>query len=394
MSSHSSLPHIPEILTLICEYLSPEKKNLASLARTCKMFEEPALDVLWFELDRFYPLAKCLPFNVWTEEEHDGNKEYLVLKRPLLSTDCLRFTQYAKRIQRFSSEFESTFDQLVHKTVYEGLQVAMRGGKIFPNVQHLTWNSRDDTFPFIHMFLGPRITKIKYMFSAKSSAQISMVPALCEQYPFLECVEFSIHLDGASVKSERRAIELISNSVYKWKNLKMLNIPNLTYSALLKISQLPHLETLRIMECKLGAVPTRTVKSGFPMLSSLVIQGCQTVLDCILVLTLMDYSPLSDLQVVLAGVETSSTWERVFLAINQHCCHDTLIDLTCWDGDQRNKAIILGSDRAEMVKYEDVRPLLVFYNLKELDIGFTRGFYLSDPDAINEMAICWEKFDV
>ena len=34
--------------------------DLPALARTCRTFKEPALDVLWEELRNPYPLAQCL----------------------------------------------------------------------------------------------------------------------------------------------------------------------------------------------------------------------------------------------------------------------------------------------------------------------------------------------
>lgn len=35
--------------------------DLFALATTCRMFKEPALDVLWAELPDLSPLARCLP---------------------------------------------------------------------------------------------------------------------------------------------------------------------------------------------------------------------------------------------------------------------------------------------------------------------------------------------
>ena len=35
--------------------------DLAALARTCRTFKEPALDVLWRTLNNLSPLARCLP---------------------------------------------------------------------------------------------------------------------------------------------------------------------------------------------------------------------------------------------------------------------------------------------------------------------------------------------
>ncbi|KAF9001485.1 hypothetical protein BDQ17DRAFT_1190185, partial [Cyathus striatus] len=49
------------LLRTICEHAASDKPTLASLARTCTAFEKPALDVLWFQLDDYYPLVLCLP---------------------------------------------------------------------------------------------------------------------------------------------------------------------------------------------------------------------------------------------------------------------------------------------------------------------------------------------
>ena len=35
--------------------------HLATLARTCRAFKEPALDMIWAELDDLTPLVRCLP---------------------------------------------------------------------------------------------------------------------------------------------------------------------------------------------------------------------------------------------------------------------------------------------------------------------------------------------
>ena len=37
------------------------RKVLSALARTCKTFKEPALDILWSELSNLGPLVRCLP---------------------------------------------------------------------------------------------------------------------------------------------------------------------------------------------------------------------------------------------------------------------------------------------------------------------------------------------
>lgn len=45
------------------KYLPPlsATADLVALARTCRIFKEPALDILWSELSDLAPLARCLP---------------------------------------------------------------------------------------------------------------------------------------------------------------------------------------------------------------------------------------------------------------------------------------------------------------------------------------------
>lgn len=59
------------LLNIFCQCGSPSPPNkqrasratadLVVLARTCRTFKEPALDVLWTELVNLSPLARCLP---------------------------------------------------------------------------------------------------------------------------------------------------------------------------------------------------------------------------------------------------------------------------------------------------------------------------------------------
>ncbi|KAF7797714.1 hypothetical protein EIP86_008914 [Pleurotus ostreatoroseus] len=61
--------YISEILQLIFQYASEDNKSpLVALACTCRLFSEPALDLLWREVDDVSPFIKCMPGHVWAEE--------------------------------------------------------------------------------------------------------------------------------------------------------------------------------------------------------------------------------------------------------------------------------------------------------------------------------------
>ena len=58
--------HIAEIASDICKHSS--NTTLATLARTCKAFKDPALQELWRVLPNPIPLVQCFPPHVWTVE--------------------------------------------------------------------------------------------------------------------------------------------------------------------------------------------------------------------------------------------------------------------------------------------------------------------------------------
>ncbi|KAF8124950.1 hypothetical protein EV363DRAFT_1353197 [Boletus edulis] len=78
---HHSLD-IPEILYNIFGHLAPDQgwswtydqlpgiRTLAKLARTCRAFKEPALDVLWSELPDFSALMRCVPDVVHSKKQY------------------------------------------------------------------------------------------------------------------------------------------------------------------------------------------------------------------------------------------------------------------------------------------------------------------------------------
>lgn len=44
-----------------CSWPIPGSSTLAVLARTCKLFSEPALNILWHYMPNLNPLIRCLP---------------------------------------------------------------------------------------------------------------------------------------------------------------------------------------------------------------------------------------------------------------------------------------------------------------------------------------------
>jgi F-box-like len=71
---HRSLS-IHEVLLSVFSICDLE--TLKALARTCRTFHEPALDVLWEHQDDFLTLLKTMPSDLW-EERQEHKREVLV----------------------------------------------------------------------------------------------------------------------------------------------------------------------------------------------------------------------------------------------------------------------------------------------------------------------------
>jgi hypothetical protein len=62
MGPHRALG-IAEVLTLVFEelHMHNKKRSLARSAQACKSFSEPALAILWRNLDSLSPMVKLIP---------------------------------------------------------------------------------------------------------------------------------------------------------------------------------------------------------------------------------------------------------------------------------------------------------------------------------------------
>lgn len=70
---------IPEILSLIFNetYVEDVDKlgDTSSLSAVCKLFHEVGSPVLWSTLWSLRPLIKCMPDDVWQEEDDEGDSD-------------------------------------------------------------------------------------------------------------------------------------------------------------------------------------------------------------------------------------------------------------------------------------------------------------------------------
>ncbi|TFK31247.1 hypothetical protein BDQ12DRAFT_223783 [Crucibulum laeve] len=108
MTSQTQVLQLQEALELIFEHLGPSpntdtdsdnptisRQHLLWVTKTCRTWSEPALNVLWRELDSTYPLLLLIPSLKLV------NGTY-VFDGPVEDNDILRFDSYARRVRCLS----------------------------------------------------------------------------------------------------------------------------------------------------------------------------------------------------------------------------------------------------------------------------------------------------
>ena len=92
VATHQAL-QIQEIVLIIFDHIHPpyeegHSSDLSALARTCRAFKEPALDVLLEELDDPTPLVRCLP-RASRYSDHDKVKMVPSVHFPCLTANVV-----------------------------------------------------------------------------------------------------------------------------------------------------------------------------------------------------------------------------------------------------------------------------------------------------------------
>ncbi|KAJ7134060.1 hypothetical protein C8R43DRAFT_639991 [Mycena crocata] len=170
--------HIPELIEMICESLQAQEYSrtgvgdLHALARTCKFFLNPSLNVMWRKQYDLRNLVDCMPSDLW--ESSDSTE--CQLRRPINDTDWERFFVYASRITHFVlSERDLPLVGV--------LNIFLPRVHLLPNLDTL------ECFPggtslvlYIRPFLSPRMQSVHFELGSPVS-DVTILQVLGHRYP-------------------------------------------------------------------------------------------------------------------------------------------------------------------------------------------------------------------
>lgn len=228
---------IPDVAQLIFEFVYDPNRieedregraTVVGLARTCRAFKDPALDVLWAQLHSLDALVLC------SGGKRDGNNK-LIWDRPLYDADWRILAQYGKRVRTLTIPPQSNTWDISTMQLLSCFPVP---GPILSNLTKLNWLSdREDFFPFLRRFCGPSLMALSFSPISWSVHKCAAIASLAPSCPFLK--EFTC------VSAEDSSMQAISEAVMGWYRLQVLQVGPLDEQALMHAGSLQTLQDLR-----------------------------------------------------------------------------------------------------------------------------------------------------
>ncbi|KAK7059158.1 proteasome regulatory particle subunit [Paramarasmius palmivorus] len=127
------------------------RRSVSRLARTCKAFSTPALDVLWRELDSLAPIVALFPSHLLKK----ARKPVLGFTNAPESEDWSKVLEYGERVRRIAYDESSS---VFPAAIFPNFESNRPRTYIFPNLQQLVWKTETSAgLDYCHLFLNSNL---------------------------------------------------------------------------------------------------------------------------------------------------------------------------------------------------------------------------------------------
>ncbi|KAJ6559832.1 hypothetical protein B0H19DRAFT_1260520 [Mycena capillaripes] len=382
---------IPEIVGLLCAELagdlprygvgSPQCQHLAALARTCKTFQDPALDLLWsHQRNTMMNLLMCMPDDLWHSPVTTDVK-LLDVSRPITATDWERPRTYMRRVKVFAYNIQT----MPSPQLLEAMNLCFPGEHFFPNLQKFYWSTpKTPHSPYIGPFLSPKITRTILAFG-DSDRDLSLLPTVAIKCPNI--TDVTIY---CPIREDMRGCVLqnISLFVLGLAAIESLFIWDLDQAAFEYLAQLSTVKSLEIGRPD-SFNPSCKICEGDVFLSLRRLKFNSIAPEFIArFLHPFSHSPLVSLAI---NVEpTALAAPGIYSFIAENCPRATLRDLCVGSTE-----LVVSTNRQaqpQVIRDNMIRPFLGLATLTSLCLYSRDGFDLDDS-TLSDMAASWPEIE-
>ncbi|KAG1799284.1 uncharacterized protein HD556DRAFT_118642 [Suillus plorans] len=343
--------------------------TLAALARTCKIFHEPAMDLLWTEIHGLEPLLGCVarlhPLIYRRGTSHPTWDEFFSSSwaegvEPLSANETRQFLRHSSRIRTLNIK-------RTHPRLFYVIPVNVY---VFPRLRSLILST-----PFLNLFLSHTLHR-RHPLSIDEGPQSFVTRCIALEHLY-------IHNDGCYDSASR--LSLLSNRIRRCTRLVTLSCPMLNWETWKHLSCLP---TLLELEIDQGYDDTPSLSKrdianlSFLNITSLSFRGLSDGAEIITVIQNSQFPSLKKFKFAALYLYSEEA-EQLFHALS--CCKacQTLEEITICSPDEGD------SVPPDSEPVTPVPHLLCFTQLRTLQLWFYNPCIYLDDDILLQAMSSW-----
>ncbi|KAL6301618.1 hypothetical protein BKA93DRAFT_454041 [Sparassis latifolia] len=367
------------------------RRTLSRLACVSKELKEPALALLWRELDSFVPLLLLFPPRLLKRDV-----DQIGLVRAPKPKDWTRILVYGKFVRGMSFD-EFRFGR--RAPIFPTIQANWPTSYILPHLTSLVWTcATTEGLAGCSHFLGPELQSMTLDDGGVHSGEISDYLVTMAAHKCLSSIKIRCHESPLGLRD-------VSSRIVTWERFSLHSFGPLSEDLLEWLSSLPRLHRLKldvphisrrqILEDNYAPIARRSFESQFrpgptyihlfrgkfTQLSSLRLNDDSLSISAFLGFAT---SPLCQLTLIISDERLShDDWRRMCAIICRQFA-DTLQILRVSGGPSNSRVVRNESSRKLPLTY-----LAAFPHLRCLDIDFSRwSLVFNDDDILNLSTSC------
>ncbi|KAG2031076.1 hypothetical protein BDR03DRAFT_973486 [Suillus americanus] len=348
----------PYALILSYREMSLARKSFAALARTCKPFYDPAMDLLWAELDGIEPLLGCVTrLHPIIYRSGCSRRPHFEVIKPLSEHEARQFLHHAPRIR----SLRILYDDYLHLLSFLPIEACM-----FPRL--LSLSTDQNLNRYLHLFLSPMLRRCALPLVHPDLKSVPIRCAALEEL-FIKSSFGNVAADG----------QVLYDSIRLCKGLVNLACPPLNWTTWEHLSNLPTLLTLEIWDdrCSLG---WRNLNFG-PFLNLTRLYFCtRTAAYTVAVMQHVEFPSLNQFEMEVFMLPWAEA-EPLFHALSRYktLSHIAISSMR----SSRNAQDLLGSSLTP------IRQFLCFTQLRTLRFSFPSCCINLNNDLLLEAMSSW-----
>jgi len=400
--------------------LSQSRKSLAALARTCKTFYDPAMDLLWAILDDVWPLLGCvtrLHSSIYYHRPR-SDYEFRYYYHGLKVSEYSHARSELKYSLSTQTQFSLSPPDAVLFSEHEARQFLRHAARVrslsvytsyilwflnsdfpietclFPRLISLSWKvhlPQDNRL--LHLFLSPTL---RHCYLATDNCDWKSITTNCATLETLSIMSSSVVLEAGLVPEavaipEAGVISRLSDTIRSCNRLVKLCCPLLDSAAWNHISNLP---TLVSLEINRPGANTQLLDrddlnlAPFLNLTDLSLSLRSPSTDAVDIMTLIQHSEFPSLKKFELRSYHSVPWaqvEQILRALSQCKTCQTLRHVSIRFNDHRHSV----DNPLPMIRH-----FLCFTQLRHLSLFFNNGPIDLDNDLLLEAVSSWPHIEV